>query len=387
MRGSKRIARRVFVRTVQRYMLTDRQQEALRLREQGLTPREIGEILGITKRNAQNLLQRGKQNLDPAIEAGMRAARTGLVPDLAWVKVPPTEDAPGYSLMLKPGQPSPEDLAERIKEAFADMPAAEPVPAPTYTDADLATIYPIADRHNGMRSWGKETGEDYDSKIADARLRDWMGRCVASSPSSGTAIILDLGDGEHVDDASNVTPKSKHPLDADGRIFMTLETSVSSLGAAIEMALAKHARVIVRILPGNHNPTLYMAVMFALAERYRDNPRVEVQKVPGEFFAFDFGQCFIAAHHGDKSKPERMVMFLADEYAAQWGRTRHRFLFTGHLHHHKSADIGGVTWEQLRALTARDAYAVSHAFTARAQLQAITLHKDRGEIQRVKVGL
>ena len=80
-----------------------------------------------------------------------------------------------------------------------------------------------------------------------------------------------------------------------------------------------------------------------------------------------------------------MVFFMADEYAPMWGRTRHRFLFTGHLHHHKSADIGGVQWEQLRAVTERDAYAVGHAYTARAQLQAITYHKTRGEVMRVKV--
>jgi hypothetical protein len=93
----------------------------------------------------------------------------------------------------------------------------------------------------------------------------------------------------------------------------------------------------------------------------------------------------VAAHHGDKAKADRMVFFMADEYAPMWGRTRHRFLFTGHLHHHKSADIGGVQWEQLRAVTERDAYAVGHAYTARAQLQAITYHKTRGEVMRVKV--
>jgi hypothetical protein len=38
-------------------------------------------------------------------------------------------------------------------------------------------------------------------------------------------------------------------------------------------------------------------------------------------------------------------------------------------------------------VTARDAFAASHAYTARAQLQGITYHKERGEIQRVKVGL
>jgi hypothetical protein len=68
-----------------------------------------------------------------------------------------------------------------------------------------------------------------------------------------------------------------------------------------------------------------------------------------------------------------------------WGRTKFRFLFTGHLHHHKSADIGGVQWEQLRAVTAKDAYAVAHGYTARAEMQAVTYHKERGEVSRVRV--
>ena len=93
----------------------------------------------------------------------------------------------------------------------------------------------------------------------------------------------------------------------------------------------------------------------------------------------------LAAHHGHGAKADRIVHFIADQYREVWGATRHRFLWTGHLHHHKSQDIGGVQWEQLRAVTARDAYAVSHAYASRAQLQAITYHRDRGEIMRVKV--
>lgn len=37
------------------------------------------------------------------------------------------------------------------------------------------------------------------------------------------------------------------------------------------------------------------------------------------------------------------------------------------------------------AVAERDAYAVSHAYSARAQLQAITYDRFRGEIQRVCV--
>ena len=151
------------------------------------------------------------------------------------------------------------------------------------------------------------------------------------------------------------------------------------------MALQKHKRVKVRILPGNHNPHAYMAIVFALAAWWRENDRVEVEKEPGEFYVDTFGSVLLAAHHGDKAKAERMVLKLAADYPELWGQSRYRYLFTGHLHHHKSQDIGGVHWEQLRAMTARDAYAAAHAYTARAELQAITYHREKGEVSRARI--
>ncbi len=315
----------------------------------------------------------------------MQAVGTGLVPSLAWIKTKATADVPGYSVMLRPQEQTPEAVAEAIRGALEGLEPAEPVVAPKHHDSDLLTVYPLADAHIGAMSWGRETGEDYDTAIAVKRIRDWVGRAVDASPASSEAVILDVGDLTHADDQTNQTPRSKHVLDVDTRHFRTLEVTIAALAYSVEYALRKHAKVTVRILPGNHNATAYLAVLFALAERYRNEPRVTVQKVPGEFFVMRFGECLLAAHHGHGGKPERMVFFLADGYAQDWGQTRHRFLWTGHLHHHKSADIGGVTWEQLRAVTARDAYAVANAFTARAQLQAITLHKTKGEVMRVKV--
>jgi hypothetical protein len=276
-------------------------------------------------------------------------------------------------------------LAERVKEIFQDMIPAGVVPAPIYTDSDLITVYGLADMHIGMYASRKETGEAYDTDIAVARLRDWVGRLVASSPASEEAVILDIGDMTHADDGRAETPQSKHKLDVDGRHFRTLDMTISAMADAIELALAKHRLVHVVILAGNHNPHSFMAILFAIAERYRENPRVVVRKDPREFWSHRFGDCLLAAHHGDKAKAERLVMFLADEYAEDWGQTKHRFIWTGHLHHHKSADIGGCRWEQLRAMTARDAYAYTNAYVARSQLQAITLHRVAGEIQRQAV--
>jgi hypothetical protein len=351
--------------------------------------REACEYLGISNNALNNRLlvarARGLDD-DPAISTAKQAIGTSLSPVLTWVKTK-NEDGTSHSVLIKPDPVDVGNLADQITEALQGLSHIPPISPPSYCDNDLLTLYPIADAHIGMLAWGKETGEDYDISIARNRLIDWMGRCVSSSPKSATAVVLDVGDLLHADDQTNQTPKSKHALDVDTRHYRTVETTIAAMASAIEIAAAHHARVIVRILPGNHNPTSYLAIMFALAERYRENPRIEVQKIAGEFFVHQFGRVLLAGHHGDKAKAERMVMFLADQYAAIWGKTNYRYLWTGHLHHHKSADIGGVQWEQLRALTSRDAYAVAHSYTARAQLQAVTYHRNSGEIQRVKVGM
>lgn len=349
----------------------------------GGTATSAARELGIRACTVQKIAR--EMDRDPAIATGMEAIGTGIVPSGMWVKTGKDEDGVSRSIYLRPQQEAAEDVLERIKAAFEGIEPAKPVAPPEAVMADLCTTYGIADAHVGLRSWAKETGSDYDTDIAAERIKDWVAQCVAASPASHTGIIMDVGDYTHQNDDTNQTPRSKHVLDVDTRMFRTLDVGISALGAAIETALTKHQEVHVVILPGNHNPTVYLSVMFALAERYRNEPRVVVHKKPGEFFLYEFGKVMIAAHHGDKAKADRLVHFVADEFAEAWGRTKHRFLFTGHLHHHKSQDIGGMKWEQLRAVTERDAYAVSHAYSARAQLSAITYHRDRGEVQRVSV--
>jgi hypothetical protein len=385
-------------------MRTPRQLEAIEaVRKFGDAGEEAAKSLGLTPKGLRGLINNARltseekaelykgralhssRARDPAVDGAMAAVNTGLVPSVTWIKTKATDDAPGYSVMLRPAEQTPEGIAQAVREALEGMEPAEPVTMPEHYDSDLLTVYPLADVHLGMMAWGRETGEAYDTNIAADRVRQWVGRAVDASPSSAEAVILDVGDLTHADDQTNQTPRSKHVLDVDSRHFRTLEVTIYTLAYAVEYALRKHAKVTVRILPGNHNITSYMTIMFALAERYRNEARVEVQKVPGEFWVHQFGDCLLAAHHGHGGKPERMVFFLADEHAKMWGQTRHRFLWTGHLHHLKAADIGGVQWEQLRAVTARDAYAIGNAYSARAQLQAITLHKERGEIMRVKV--
>lgn len=367
--------------------MTPEQAEAVRLRASGMSKPEIAAQMGISVNGVKSRLRRAKQwqdtpdGIKEAIEASkltLEAARHG------WDITDKDGNVIRRSVFWR-NSTGPEDIAEAIRDAMVDMPALPPITSPTDSNAELLTLYPIADAHVGMMAWAREVGEAYDTNKAAERIVEWVGRAVDASPPSKTAIVLDVGDLTHADDQTNQTPRSRHALDVDTRHYRTLEVTIAAICAAVEYAARKHERVIVAILPGNHNTHSYMAVLFALKERYREDPRIEVRAKPGEWFVYQFGYVMLAAHHGDKARADRMVHFMAGEFATIWGKSRHRYLWTGHLHHHKSQDIGDCQWEQLRALTARDAYAFSHAYTARAQLSAITYHRERGEVFRARV--
>lgn len=256
--------------------------------------------------------------------------------------------------------------------------------APAHVDEDLATFYNLADHHLGLFAWAKETGEDFDLKIGEDILRRAMANLVASAPSSGTAVILNLGDFFHADNGENRTAKSGNVLDVDTRYAKVLQIGVKLQIDCIELALQKHARVLVRCLPGNHDPHTALALSVALAAFFRNDERVTVDCDPSKFFWWRFGKVFVGATHGDMVKPAQMPGVMASYRAKDWGETEHRYAYFGHVHH---SSVGGgegcgVVWETFQSLTAKDAWHHSSGYKSGRSMVAITHHREDGEVQR-----
>lgn len=364
--------------------MTPKQREALEAVKAHGSIRAAARALNKSSSNVHSLYHQAMryEALDPSIQVAMAAVgmRDAGALHSGWVK---TKEASLYFQVPQSGQ----NVSDVVREAFEGITPCPSIPAPEKVSGDLLTTYPLFDCHIGMKAWGKETGEDYDTDIAEQRIKDGISRCVAASPASQEALIVIGGDLLHANDSTNMTPASRHILDVDTRHDRTIDIAIRTMAAAIEMAAQKHGSVTVAVIPGNHDRDAYLAVMFALRERYRLNDRIKVQRQPGDFFVMEWGLVMIAAHHGDKAKAERLVMHMADEWPEMWGRTRHRHYYTGHVHHAKLLDVGGVQVEQFRAITPRDAYAASHAYSAKSDMQAITYSKTGGEISRIRVAL
>ena len=272
--------------------------------------------------------------------------------------------------------------ADLFKEALGDIPPPLAAPAPTDVVHDLLPRYIVADIHFGMRAWKDETGEEYSIEIAAHRMAEASAMLIHAAPYTDRAIILNLGDTLHQNDSKNMTPTSSHILDVGGRFAETALAAVRAHVAMIEAAKAKHKHIEVVVLAGNHDPDFTPMLAIALIMRYEEDERVTVHFNPAKLWVWEFGRTMLSAHHGDKTKPDRLAMQVADVHAPIWGRTYWRYMDTGHIHQDSSKDIGGIFWESHRAITTRDAAAAGFGYTGRSTMKCITVHRERGEVMR-----
>lgn len=294
-------------------------------------------------------------------------------------------------IMGRPGEHDPRETVEYLKTAFADYkPCAKPIKAPAATSKDLLTLFPCGDWHFGMFAWSKEVGgENWDLKIAEKTIGRGVEDIVSRSPQSGHAIVLSGGDLLHADNVENHTAKSKNTLDVDGRYKKVLLAASHLMVRTVDANLRRHSYVTVRVLPGNHDEHSAASIAYFLLAWYRNEPRVTVDVDPSLFFWYPFGKVFLGATHGHTVKLKEMAAIMAHRRPEEWGRTKHRYIHGFHLHHaEKIATEGnGVISEIHQAPIPQDAWHYGAGFLSGRSLQAITYHKDLGEIGRVRVAL
>lgn len=285
-----------------------------------------------------------------------------------------------------------DDLIGDIKIAFEDFKkplCSTKIKSVEHTEKDLLTIYPLADLHLGLYAWGEETQEDWSLSKAIECFKKTMQRVADSSPRSETAIILGGGDLLHADTSENKTAKSGNILDVDTRYSKVLQEAIKLIVFQIELALEKHKKAIVRILPGNHDEHSALAVTHALWAWYRNEKRVNVDADPSLFFWHRFGNNLIGAAHGHTTKITEMPLVMANRCKEDWGATEHRYFHGFHIHH-KTQNIfenGGVITETHQSPAPQDAYHYGRAYLSGRSMQAITYHKKNGEIIRNRVAL
>lgn len=370
-------------------MKTERQAEAQRLRQEGLSWADIGEAMGLRVSGVKSLLERASKwdDAPSALTNGAQVIGADTPANIVWTKTH-KDGTTTHSVMHsnKPAPPDPVEYAEAIREAIATVPPPLPVVKPN-APKDILATFTVADLHMGLLTDQEEVGEDWDTKKAQRVFKETFGRLVTITPDAGTALLAQLGDLTHTDDQRNVTPQSGHQLDVDSRFFIILRRAVAVMKWAIEALRQKYDKVIYCGRRGNHDLTAHHAVTLALSEYYADCKDVTIIQDASDFYVHEFGVNMILLHHGDRAKPDRLVHFAAAEFPEIWGRTKYRLALSGHVHHESAKEIGGMRFESVGTIIPRDFHAYTHAYSGARSLISIVHHIEDGEISRARVGV
>jgi hypothetical protein len=273
-------------------------------------------------------------------------------------------------------------LAEAVRAAFADYPLTYDTHPLYDTRADLLTVIPLVDWHVGLLAWEEETGGNYDLNIAQDILRRAMTDLVEATPPSAKCVILGLGDLLHFDGYEAKTERSGNVLDTDSRYPKVLRAALQLVKYTIDAALTRHDTVDVRIMQGNHDNRAALAIAIALAEGYEKHPRVTVNDCPSYIWFERYGKVLLGATHGDKAKMADMPLLMAVDRPADWAASTRRRVFTGHIHHERLREIGGVIVESLRSPVAKDAWHSFEGYRAGRSVYAYTFWTDGTRMAR-----
>lgn len=249
---------------------------------------------------------------------------------------------------------------------------------------DLLALYPIGDYHTGMMAWALETlSDNFDSKISEKLLPEATAHLLSGAPPSKQCVLAFMGDFTHYDGLRPETPRHKHILDTDSRFFKVGRLSIRIVRQIISAARQRHEKVHVIFLPGNHDESVAELINAFLIEFYADDPNVTIDPSPSVFRYFEWNNNLFGFHHGDKTRPERMPMVMANDMREPWGRCENRYIFTGHVHHKSMAkDESGVSRETVPVLIPNDAHAATHGYRNARQMQVIIYDRIFGEEQR-----
>ena len=86
--------------------------------------------------------------------------------------------------------------------------------------------------------------------------------------------------------------------------------------------------------------------------------------------------------HGDKAKGRDLLGVMAADKAEDWGQTKFRYFYHGHLHESGKKEMPGLLIEWFRTLAPADAWAAGEGYRSGRDMCAIVFHKNFGEIER-----
>ena len=209
--------------------------------------------------------------------------------------------------------------------------------------ASTSLIIPLPDMHFGLNT-AKEY-DDYQSQIFSLFGKQYK-----------TIVFSLLGDWIHTENFIHTTVSGTRVNDTN--IPLAWEEASKFLETLLQKALQVSDDVRLIYSRGNHDESMTWAYCKYLEVKY---PQIQIDLSLDQLKVTSVDDVAIYFSHGHRAK-NKLPQLCASLYPKEWGKTKRRILFTGHMHHIASKDHSGVVHYQLPTISKDTDYEEDNLF-------------------------
>lgn len=273
-----------------------------------------------------------------------------------------------------------ESIIQDIKDFKPEYPTIFRNPS---TEGHLLVIDP-ADIHIGKLCDAFETGEEYNNQIAVKRVKEGVQGILDKCTGFNIDKILFIGGNDilHIDTPKKQTTAGT-PQDTDGMWYSNFLIA-KRLYVDILETLLSVADVHFTFNPSNHDYTHGFFLADVIQTWFKDCDNISFDCSIAHRKGYLYGKNLIGTTHGDGAKHGDLPLLLATEFPHEWSLSKHRYVYTHHVHHKTSKDIMSVCIESLRSPSGTDSWHHRNGYQHSPKAVEGFIHsKDSGQVARL----
>lgn len=290
-----------------------------------------------------------------------------------------------FSLHVKNQTPNYEDVrAALIKDLDGYSPKYYKQKRKPVKDGHLLVLDP-ADIHIGKLASAFETGEDYNSQIAVKRVHEGIEGILQKAHGFNIDKILFIGGNDilHVDNPKASTTSG------------TFQNTSGMWYENFLMAKRLYVDVLERLVsiadvhfcynPSNHDYMSGFMLSDSIQSWFRKCKQITFDCSIAHRKGFIYGKNLIGTTHGDGAKIKDLPLIMANEFSKEWAATKHRYVYTHHVHHKTSTDFHGICVESLRSPSGTDSWHHRNGYGIGGvkAVEGFIHSKDHGQVARL----
>jgi hypothetical protein len=276
-----------------------------------------------------------------------------------------------------------EELSKKLIEDLKQFAPVYPTLKRTKEKKEHLLVIDPADIHIGKLADSFETGEDYNNQIAVKRVKEGVQGILNKAQGFPIEKILFIGGNDilHIDTPHKTTAGT--PQDTDGMWYSNFLIA-KQLYVDILLQLIAIAPVHFTFNPSNHDYQSGFFLADVIQTYFRNNKEITFDCSIAHRKAYSFGNNLIGTTHGDGAKHADLPLLMATEFPVEWSKTKHRYVYTHHVHHKFSKDFIGLCVESLRSPSGTDSWHHKKGFQhAPKAVEGFIHHRENGQIARL----